>query len=606
MCGIVGVAPRQPESLIRRMMDAIRHRGPDADGVFLDPEGMTSLGHVRLSILDISGGSQPMSSPDGRLRIVFNGEIFNAPELRARLESQGAVFRTANSDTEVLLHLYAAKSFEMLHDLNGMFSFAILDQARNILFCARDHAGIKPFYYSCRGGRFAFASELKSLLALDWVSRDLDEESLYHYLSLQFTPAPQSIFKDVRKLPAGHSLMYDLSKRDLVVRRYWDLDFAPDHSRSREEWVDAVRTELRESVLRWTLSDVPVACSLSGGLDSSAIVGIMASHSENPARTYSLGFSGPGEEDFSELDLARKVAKLWGTDHHELVLPPEELPQDLEKMVRSLDEPYGGGLPSWYVFRRMGLDCKVAMTGSGGDELFGNYAKWARYELGVLPRLFRALSGLASDGFGSLKDARRFPHGHHYHRYLSDAAKDALALSGKRRTFRGTEAMIEELWKKSGQRSPRNAAAYVDFNMQLPEEFLLMTDRFSMAHSVEARTPFLDRKLIKLVFLIPPALRTTPGDPKRLLREAVKPYLPPELLTAPKRGFVTPLTQWTRTILRERIERTLAPDRLKKRGLLSPVLFEKIVKPHLRGKRDQAQQVWTLFMFELWAEAFLE
>jgi len=590
------------------MGEALRHRGPDGEGLYEDEELEVCLGHRRLSIIDLAHGAQPMGNEDGSLWVVCNGELYNAPVLRRRLEARGHRFRTVNSDTEVLLHLYEDRSTELLDDLNGMFAFALYDRAKGLLFCARDRMGIKPFYYTSGNGRFAFASELKALLRLPWVSRSLDFGSLYHYLSLQFVPSPGTIFSDVRKLPKGHYLVYDLKSRALSVRKYWDLEFRPDGKRDDGDWVDILRGRIREAVRRWTLSDVPIACSLSGGLDSSFIVGILAGEGGGPVRTYSVGFSGEGEADFSELDLAREVARKWDTEHHEIVLSPDHFREDLDAMVYHLDEPYGGGLPSWYVFQYIGRDCKVAMTGSGGDELFGNYGKWEGFEKGWIYLGALALAEAARWRTPeTLLDALRYPHGHFYHKYLYDGVKRKYLRKFVLTQVRErTDAMLEDLWLRSGAMSPRDAVAYVDFHLQLPEEFLHVTDRFSMAHSVEARVPYLDHELVDRVFTVAPDVRTRAGDPKYLLRRIAAPDLPQALRRAPKRGFVLPLTLWTRGELRPLLEEVSSPPFLSKQEIFSDRVRKDLVLPHLEGRRDFTQQVWTFFMFQLWYHQFVE
>jgi len=608
MCGICGIAGTFDPEGVARMSRALRHRGPDGQGIYQDETRHVCLGHRRLSIIDLDHGAQPMSNEDGSLWVVCNGEIYNAPALRRTLEARGHRFRTVNSDTEVLLHLYEDQSTGLLDELNGMFAFALYDRTKGRLFCARDRMGIKPFYYTTGNGRFAFASELKALLRLPWVSRSLDFGSLYHYLSLQFIPPPCTIFSHVKKLPKGHYLVHDLKTRDLSVDRYWDLTFRPDGRNGEKDWVEILRREIREAVQRWTLSDVPIACSLSGGLDSSFLVGVLAREGDSPVRTYSLGFSGDGEEEFNELDLAREVARKWGTEHHELVLSPDRFRGDLEKMVYHLDEPYGGGLPSWYVFEYIARDCKVAMTGSGGDELFGNYGKWAGFERG-----WAYLGGLALAEAArwrapaTIMDAFRYPHGHFYHKYLYDGVKrkflrKAVLAEAEERT----EALLEGLWLRSGALSPRDAVAYVDFHLQLPEEFLHMTDRFSMAHSVEARVPYLDHELVERVFTVPPDIRTRSGDPKYLLRKIAARDLPDALRRAPKKGFVLPLTLWTRGELRPLLEEVSSPAFLSKQGIFSKQIRRGMVLPHLEGRRDFTQQVWTFLMFQLWYHRFVE
>jgi asparagine synthase (glutamine-hydrolysing) len=605
MCGIVGLAQAKDFSSIPAMLSCLHHRGPDDEGVFKDADVEVAIAMRRLSIVDLGAGHQPMSNEDDSLWIVCNGEIFNAPQLRQRLESQGHPFKTSHSDTEVLLHLYEEKGESMLSDLNGMFAFVIYDKKRRRLFGARDRMGIKPLYYSKKDRRFAFASELKCLLALPWVSKDIRGESLYHYTSLQFVPAPHSIFQDIEKIPAGHCFSYDLAAKDFQLRRYWDISFEPDTSLARSDWQARIRSTMEEAVERWTLSDVPIACSLSGGLDSAALVGLLAKKTGKKIRTYTLGFHGEEQRAFSELELARTVARKWDTEHHELVVDPSKLLETLNDMVWHLEEPYAGGLPSWYVYEFIGRDCKVAMTGTGGDELFGNYGKWLNHEHSPLYLLLKRIKNVALGAHPprELVDMFRYPHGHFYHRYLTDAAKDSFVFDRNNGGF-STEALLEKVWRASKSDNPRDAVPYVDFQMQLPEEFLHVTDSFSMAHSVEARVPFLDHTLVELVFKVPAAIRTSKHDRKGLLKDVVRDLLPQELLSQPKRGFILPLSLWTRRELKPLIEDSLNPSRLRQQGLFSAKLYDALVVPHMKGERDHTEQIWTLTMFQQWYNRF--
>jgi asparagine synthase (glutamine-hydrolysing) len=605
MCGIVGLTGIDDVHILSAMNDLLVHRGPDDKGEYVDREGGVALAMRRLSIIDLESGQQPMSNEDGRLWVVCNGEIYNAPELRRELEAQGHSFKTRNSDVEVLLHLYEEKGQDLLHDLNGMYAFVLYDKGKGVLFGARDRLGIKPFYYTCKKGRFAFASELKSLLLLPWIARDIDFTSLYHYISLQFVPSPDTIFRDIKKLSAGHCFTYSLAERNFRARAYWDPDVTTSEERSADAWAEIIRESLENAVRRWTLSDVPFGCSLSGGLDSSSIVGLLASTGGKDIRTYSLGFGSPHEQKCNELPLARKVSEKWGTKHQEIVLRPDKILEDIGKMVWHLDEPYGGGLPSWYIYELIGRDVKVCLTGTGGDELFGNYWKYTVYEKGGWYRKFEAVKeSLALSSLREYKNSIKYPIGHFYHRYFSDAVKDEIIFRGHDVTDEGTEAYIGELWKKSGAGDPRNAVAYVDFKLQLPEEFLLVTDRFSMAHSVEARTPFLDHTVVELVYKMPPRMRTGDGDYKSFFKKIVADLLPEELVNAPKKGFVLPLETWTRHELRPMIEDLLSPEFLKRQGIFSEALFYRIVKPHISGRRNLTPQVWTLLMFQLWHKQY--
>lgn len=597
MCGIVGIHGLQEPAWIEAMNRCLVHRGPDDHGVYVDQSAGLALAMRRLAILDLAGGAQPMRSADGRYVIVYNGEIYNARELRRDLESAGERFATDHSDTEVLLRLLIREGEACLDRINGMFAFAFYDSLERKLLCARDRVGIKPFYYTVDGGRFAFASELKALLALPFVRRDIDRQALFDYLSLLYVPGEQSILASVRRLPPGHWLKYSLADRTLEVKRWWRLRYTPDRTIGAAEWPALIREELRQAVLRWSQADVPIAVSLSGGLDSSAIAAI-AAQAGLDITAYSLGFEGPGEEAWNELPLARDLARKWGIRHREFVLRPEATLEALPQMVEALDEPYGGGLPSWFVFRAMGGNVKVALTGTGGDEMFGNYGKWRPLEGGPLTRwLRRRPDAIDRDRFSQDFFARSY--------YFPDAAKRAVLADGGE-TCRDTADLLYERFSAEPGIALRDGVASLDIGTQLPEEFLLMTDRFSMAHSVEARTPFLDNGMIDLVRRIPADIRTRRNDLKYLLREAVAPLLPPSLLNAPKRGFVIPFGLWLRGPLKSTVEHLLAPDRLRQQGFFTAGFYDHYVKPHLDGRADHTQRIWAAMMFQLWHQRFIE
>lgn len=579
------------------MSRRIIHRGPDDHGVYVDKEAGLALAMRRLAILDIAGGVQPMRSGNGRYVLVYNGEIYNSRELRRELESAGETFSTDHSDTEVLLRLLMREGKNCLGRVNGMFAFAFYDSAKRELLCARDRLGIKPFYFSTDGGRFAFASELKALLELPFVRRDINRQALFDYLSLLYVPGSHSILDGVQRLPAGHYVKYSLADRNLEIKSWWQLQYVPDRQIEAREWPALIREELRQSVLRWSQSDVPVAVSLSGGLDSSAIAAI-AAQSGLDVSAYSLGFEGAGEESWNELPLARDLARKWGISHHEVVLRPEATLDALPDMVEALDEPYGGGLPSWFVFRAMGGKVKVALTGTGGDEMFGNYGKWKLLEGGVLTRWLRTRA----------KDISRARFRRDFFEtfyYFPDRTKRSILADAGDAT-RNTADMLFDRFQADSDNALRDAVARLDIETQLPEEFLMMTDRFSMAHSVEARTPFLDNGMVDLVRRIPADVRTRPVDLKYILREAVAPLLPQSLVNAPKRGFVIPLGKWLRGPLRAITEDLLAPARLRRQGIFSTDFYDIYVKKHLDGQADHTQRVWAALMFQLWHQRFIE
>ncbi len=597
MCGIVGFTGPRDDGLVQAMNDRQLHRGPDDAGYYFDERDGVTLGMRRLSIVDISGGQQPMMSADGTVCLVYNGEIMNAPELRRQLEAQGYRFATDHSDTEVLIHLYQRDGERMLEQLNGMFAFVIHDRRARKLFGARDHFGIKPFYYRFDGRELAFASELKSLELMPGIDLALSPSALSHYLSFQCVPAPHTIYRAVSKLPAAHSFSLDLQRRSLSTQRYWHpprgnesgADPAP------EELTRRVREELHAAVRRWMLSDVPVACSLSGGIDSSAILALMSEHSSEPIRTYSLGFADA--PDLDERRLAALVARRWGSRHQEIVLRSDELLEDLEPMIDSLDEPYAGGLPSWFVFKRMAGEVKVCMTGTGGDELFGNYGKWRTYE--STWRRLRVAAGLARRP-GWVGDWRRHPRGSLYSMYFRRSDKRRLLNESWAREAACSEQWVESVWDAGAPATVRDAVRIVDLQIQLPDEFLHMTDRFSMAHSIEARPPFLDRRLAENLMAVSAHARIGRQRLKQVLIDAVCDLLPAELVCAPKKGFVLPVATWLRGKLRPRVEELLGVRYLREQGIFSERIAADWVRPHLSGEADRSWQIWTLLMFQLW------
>jgi asparagine synthase (glutamine-hydrolysing) len=583
MCGIVGATGRNAAARVAAMNATQLHRGPDDDGAFVDPAGDFAMAMRRLAILDVAGGKQPMRDPSGRYTIVYNGEVLNAPELRRELETAGEVFSTDHSDTEIVLRLLARDGVAALGKLNGMFAFALHDARERTVLLARDRMGIKPLYWRARGGDFAFASELKSLAPPPIAASDVDWESAFHFFSLHYVPGRATILRGVERLEAGHWLRYGLADGEVEIARWWKPEYRPDPRLPESEWPARIRETLAAAARRWTLSDAPIACSLSGGLDSAAIVGLLARDGA-PPRTYTLGFSGPEGRALDERPLARAVADKWGTRHTEIEIDADSLLDDLPDMVWAMDEPYAGGLPSWAVFRAMAREVKVGLTGTGGDELFGSYGKW------------RWLNDSWALRLGGDLTARRFREGF-FERVYYFADADKRATLGE--AFARAPDTSDFLFARLGETGAlRDRLAHVDLVTQLPEEFLAMTDRFSMAHSLEARPPFLDNSMVDLALSIPADIRSPRADDrfKALLREAVAPVLPEALLAAPKRGFVVPMAAWLRGRLRAPFERLLAAAP----GFFGPDFARRYVAPHMAGRADHRHKLWAALMFLLW------
>lgn len=593
MCGIVGTVKYRDKEILHKMNEIQVHRGPDSEGVFWSEELSVGLAMRRLSIVDLENGTQPMYNENKRCVLVFNGEIFNADILRKELLEKGHTFVTASSDTEVLVHLYEEYGTDMLNYLNGMFAFAICDLDKKQVFVARDQMGIKPLHYIFDGSGLAFASEMKSLTGVGLSQKQIDQNALWQYLSFQCVPAPMTIYEDIRILPAAHYMLFDIEKAELKIEKYWDcIENRKKYEGSEEELSHFVRKQVEEAIERWTMSDVPLACSLSGGLDSTIIAAIVSQKHE--LHTYSLGFEN--ENEFDERHLAKLVAQKCGTKHTEIILTPDELLKDIDKMIRSMDTPYGGGVPSWFVFRKIAGNEKVVFNGTGGDELFGNYSKWLRYEHPL--ERYRQTKHFWQTGENKVEFVLH-PNGSIYHKYMTEGMKKCIANEDSNAII-NTNAWLEKMWRECPSKNWRDKVPYVDFKIQLSEEFLMMLDRFSMNFSIEARVPFLDRELVENILGIPARLRTKKYNAKYLLKEALGEMLPRELLQTPKRGFVLPYNMWLKNELKEMVIDYCTGNIIKKQNIFSSEIENELILPFYRGNDELTPQVWEVLMFQRW------
>lgn len=601
MCGIVGAIGVDSEQYIHRMNESQIHRGPDDEGYYSDYNQKVYLAMRRLSIVDLKSGHQPMTNESDEIFIVYNGEIFNSPELRQHLNQRGHKFKTNNSDTEVIIHLYEEYGEEMLQKLNGMFAFIIYDKRKKQIFAARDHMGIKPLYYSENDGKLLIASELKSILSSKLIRPSINMQSLFHYLSVQCVVSPGTIYQEVKKLPAAHFLLYDLSEKKLITKKYWDLNFGSELRETRTDIIYQLRDKLASAIKRWAMSDVPISCMLSGGIDSTAILALLNVAGVNHVDTFTLGFSDADSLD--ERELSKLVAERYGSNHHEIILHPSDLIEDLNLMVYAMDEPYAGGIPSWYVYKNIHAYSKVAFSGIGGDELFGNYGKWKRYT-----NLFEAVSKTKErlDKKESVWELISCWRGNIYHKFWSENMKMKVLEEMPVENLEKTSEMYQRLINDCPDHRWRNKIAYADFKVQLPDEFLHSTDRYAMAHSVEARVPFLDRELVEWVMRIPPELRSDSTKLKKLLIDSIGDLLPREILEAPKRGFVIPYEKWLCGKLRERLNDCFSPDYLKKQGIFNEQIHDMLLKPFFEGNSKFTMLVWTVFTFQLWYKQYME
>lgn len=626
MCGITGFistdADRSVDErsrLLDRMCNSIVYRGPDEQGTLV--KGRAALGMRRLSIIDIKTGQQPIFNEDGNLAIVFNGEIYNFREVRVELEKLGHRFRT-NSDTEVIVHAFEEFGEGCLEKLRGMFAFAIWDESAQSLFVARDRVGKKPLFYSITAdGTFVFGSELKTLLVHGGVKREVDLSALDAYLSFGYVPEEFCILKDVHKLPPGCFLEF----RDGVVRtqRYWDFDLTgPRVERSEEEWTDELRRKIREAVEVRLISEVPLGAFLSGGVDSSSIVGIMAEFSARPVKTFSIGFR---EDSFDELKYARIAARHFGTEHHEFVVTPD-LFDLIGETARHFDEPYAdqSALPTFLLSRMAREHVTVVLSGDGGDELFAGYERYvidqARRRYAQIPRFFREhVLRRASVAMPQRSRGKNFLYNislDPIDRYIDSIS--AFNAPGKKRLYSAefrsklngagsaAELMFAKFSRAVGKEDPTGRLLYLDSKTYLPGDILTKVDRMTMANSLEARVPLLDHELIELVGKIPSRLKLNGGETKYIFKKAMAGLVPDEILYREKQGFGVPIGQWINDQLRDRINDTLADKRTYERGYFDRQFIEGLLAEHSSGRRDNSDGLWVLWMLELWFRLYID
>jgi asparagine synthase (glutamine-hydrolysing) len=627
MCGITGIVNldgRAVEAdLLARMNEALRHRGPDDEGAYLGES--VGLAMRRLAIIDLKGGQQPIANEDRTCWIVFNGEIYNFRELKKRLEDLGHTFRT-DSDTEAIIHAYEQYGADCPRHLRGMFAFAVWDERERRLFLARDRVGKKPLLYAKTRDSFLFGSEFTALLRHPAVSRDVDGEALHHYLSFMCVPAPMTAYREIRKLEPGHSLTLT-SDGELKTERYWQPDFSKKINVTEEEAGERALELLREAVRVRLMSEVPLGAFLSGGVDSSAVVALMAEESSAPVKTFSIGFD---EQDFSELHHARRVAEHVGAEHHEFVVRPDAL-EVLPLLVEHYGEPYAdsSAVPTYYVSRETRRHVTVALNGDGGDECFAGYERYAAMRLseayrklpGVLrERVIRQAARLLPSSEvkrGRVRRLKRFlqaaslPPVDRYLRWVSvfdPAAKHELYTDEFRRETEGADARrwLAPWFARANGAGVVDASLLTDTMTYLPNDLLVKVDIASMAVSLEARSPFLDHHVIEFAASLPERMKLRGLTTKYVLKRTLKKLLPAENLSRGKMGFGVPVGHWFRGRLQPFLRENLLSERSARRGLLRPGAVRRMVELHTRGERDYTHQLWTLLMLELWFQRFID
>src|SRR5580700_1546014 len=624
MCGIAGVVSATRESniteaLVRHMCDQIVHRGPDDEGLYVaDGAG---LGMRRLSIIDLAGGHQPVFNEDRSIWVVFNGEIYNFPELRADLEKRGHRFYT-HTDTEVIVHLYEDLGADCVNRLRGMFAFALYDSRRGKLLIARDRLGKKPVHYAFAGGRLLFGSEIKSILAVAPELANVNNEALLQYMYFGYIPDPLTAFLPIQKLPPGHLLEFEAGQ--VHVRQYWNLpEYGTHQPRSEEECLEELEWRLTEAVRIRLISDVPLGALLSGGTDSSTVVALMARAGSKPVKTFSIGFS---HDDFNEAHYARIVAKHFNTEHHELVLEPNVL-ETVETLTTSLEEPFGDSsmLPTYYVSCMARKHVTVALSGDGGDEIFAGYDRyginlrrqvfervpsWARhlYRAQIYPVLPKNMRGRKFSYNVSLPWRERYVDGISF---IPAFERDLPILSDEFRESVGPVGNPEEVmyryFEQAPAKDPISQMLYVDTKTYMVADILTKVDRMSMATSLEVRVPILDHEFVEWVTGLPVDWKLRGRQQKYILRKlAERVRVPHEALYRPKQGFAMPLVHWIRHELKELILSVLLEPRTLQRGYFDPAGVRRLLDEHFRGHRDHSAGLWRLLMLELWHRNYLE
>lgn len=629
MCGICGIVLSQEgwteekTRLLGKMTASLAHRGPDATGIWTG--NGVGLGHRRLSIIDLITGSQPMTNEDGSIVIVFNGEIYNFRELRHRLQEKGHIFRTF-SDTEVIIHLYEEKGADCVQELRGMFAFAVWDESRKRLFLARDRVGKKPLFYTCFGNEFLFASEIKAILQNEQLPRRVNTEALDDFLTYQYVPPPGTIYENIFKLPPGHTLVFSPATGQVQINRYWHLSYTPKLQVTEKEAAAELLAILREAVRLRLESDVPLGAFLSGGIDSSTVVGLMSELMNESVNTFSIGFEN---EAYNELPYARIVAQRFRTNHREFTVRPEAL-SVLPQIVWHFDEPFGdsSAVPTFYVAKICREHVKVALTGDGGDESFAGYERYVGNKLvrlySRLPYPFRrhiiqkAVTSLPEPLSNSLWVRRlrwlnQLSLAGSAHLYL----QSMMIFNAEQRSRLYPAVLAETLRRRSAEeymlryytapevREEIDRMLYSDVMTYLPGDLLVKVDRMAMAHGLETRCPFLDHELMEYAASLPGNFKLRGLTLKYLLKKAALTILPREVIFRPKQGFGVPVGQWFKTELRPLVERILGRSLLAADGYLSQEGINSLVGEHLSEKENHGYRLWLLLVLELWYRLFI-
>lgn len=617
MCGITGLVYFNRErdispQVLTNMSDSICYRGPDDEGHYIHKN--VGLGFRRLSIIDLSTGHQPLSNQNDSIYIIFNGEIYNYQEQREYLKQKGYAFKTT-TDTEVILHLYEEYGVDCLQYLRGMFAFAIWDNNKQQMFCARDRFGIKPFYYYLDEEKFVFGSEIKSILNSEGIDTTISTDALDSYFAFKYITSDLSIYKHIKKLQPAHYLLLSFKEKPAIqIKRYWEIHFDPDYSKSEDKWEEEIEECFSESVKLHMMSDVPLGAFLSGGIDSSSVVAMMARNSNRPVKTFSIGFK---EQKFNELKYAREVAEKYGCEHHEQIVEPESITL-LSKLVHAYDEPFAdpSAIPTYYVSELARKHVTVALSGDGGDELFAGYTGYTKFKkIRSFPLHFngaianKMIWGNIHNLIPESIKGKGLIYFLSQHKEYAFAYQTTWTVEERKKLIKNDDAHFDnigsELFKVGILKNNNNHdfitnLQYLDMKTYMVDDILTKVDRASMMNSLEVRVPMLDHKFAELSFKIPWNLKLKGNKKKYILKKSMENYLPANILNHPKQGFDVPLSLWFKSDLKEFVDDTL----LSPNPLLSKYLdtnyVKKIVADHKKDRRDFNAKIWSLIVFEEW------
>ncbi len=635
MCGITGKiyfknnSQRVSKNDISRMNKAIAHRGPDDSGVYITSNDKLGLGQQRLSIIDLSPlGHQPMhyEHNNKKYTIVFNGEVYNFQEEREQLQKNGYQFKS-KTDTEVIMALYDQYGLDFLEHLRGMFAFALYDHQKNQLICARDRLGKKPFKYYADDNVFMFASELKSILTQPEYKKEIDYTAIHHYLTLQYVPAPLTGFKDLEKLEPAHYLIVNCDNGKIKKERYWQLDYSKKLNLSKTEWENKILKELEETVKLRMIADVPLGAFLSGGIDSSAIVALMAKNSTQPIKTFSIGFQ---EADHDETKYAQIIADKYKTDHTKFIVKPDAM-ELLPKLVKQYEEPYAdsSALPTYYLAKKTREHVTVALNGDGGDENFAGYGRYSIQKFGlwydkigplhnllakptakIINSIFKTTITNHAQTFAetlSLPYTQRYLS---YIQYFSAEAKNSLYSEAMQKRMKNiiTNNIIVRAFSQAKATNKIDQTVYADIATYLPDDLLVKVDIATMAHGLESRSPFLDHKFMEMTAKIPANLKLKGlNNKKYILKKALeKELVPKEILYRKKMGFGVPIEHWFRNEMKDYMYEILLSDRAVNRGIFNKKAVKKLLDTHINTNINHAYRIWALITLEIWFQEFFD